>query len=77
MAGCALGLLLFSHPDGSKQGADTDTGSSQIVDLIDFQRGIDLTGTGQDICHLIRCDGIQSASERIQLDQIQVSFVLT
>ena len=68
--------MLFSHPDGSKQGADTDTGSSQIVDLIDFQRGIDLTGTGQDICHLIRCDGIQSASERIQLDQIQVFFCL-
>ena len=37
-------LCLFSCTDGSDQGTDTDPCRTQVVDLIDFQAGVDLVG---------------------------------
>ena len=58
--------------DGREKGTDTDPGGPQIVHLVYFQAGVDLAGTGQDIVHLIRGDGIQPAAEGVQLYQVQV-----
>ena len=68
----AFCLFLFPDADGRKQRTDTDTGSAQIVDFVDFQRRINFIRTGQNICHFIRSYGVQSATEGIQLDQIQI-----
>ena len=38
--------MLFPYADRSQQGADTDSGRTQIVDLVDFQTGINLAGPG-------------------------------
>ena len=67
----AFFVLLFLRPDRCNQGTDADTGGSQVVDFINLQTGIDLAGSRQDIIYLICSNGIQTTSERIQLDQIQ------
>ena len=53
------------------QGADSDPGSSQIVDFIDFQHCINFPGAGQNVMNLIRGDCVQAAAKGVQLDQIQ------
>lgn len=63
---------LFTDTDCRQQGTDTDTGRTQVVDFIDLQAGVDLVGAGEDIVHLIGGNGIQTAAEGIQLDQIQI-----
>ena len=68
----ALRLLLLAHTDGGKQGAHADAGGPEVVDLIDLQCRIDLIGSGQDICNLVRGYRVQSAAERVELDEIQV-----
>ena len=67
-----LCLFLFPYADRCEKRADTDAGSSQVIDLIDLQRGVDLVGIRQDLCHLVRGHGVQAASEGVELDQIQV-----
>ena len=52
-----------ADPDRGNEGADADTGSAEVVDLIDLQAGIDLAGRGKDILHLICRDGIHTAAE--------------
>ena len=37
-----------------------------------FRSCINLIGTGQNVGYLVRGDGVQTAAERVQLDQIQV-----
>ena len=68
----ALDLMLFPYADRGKQGADPDSGCSQVVDFVNLQGSINLVGIRQDLSNLICCDCIQSAAERIQLDQIQI-----
>ena len=58
--------------EGSEQRADTDSGSAEVVDLINLQAGINLAASGQNLINLIGGNGIKSASEGIQLDQIQI-----
>ena len=67
---------LLTDTDRRQQGTDTDTCRTQVVDLIDLQTGVDLIGTGEDIVHLIGGNGIQTAAEGIQLDQIQILYRL-
>ena len=57
---------------GGQQTADADTGSAQIVHLVDFQDGVELVAPFQNFAHLIGGDGVQAAAEGIQLDQLQV-----
>ena len=64
--------MLFPYADRGKQGADPDSGCSQIVDFVNLQGSINFVGIRQDLSNLICCDCIQSAAERIQLDQIQI-----
>ena len=57
---------------GGQQTADADTGSAQIVYLVDFQDGVELVAALQNFAHLIGGDSVQTAAEGIQLDQLQV-----
>ena len=74
MIGGGLGLgadaprLTLVH--GGQQTADADTGSAQIVHLVDFQDGVELVAALQNFAHLIGGDSVQTAAEGIQLDQL-------
>ena len=57
---------------GGQQTADADTGSPQIVHLVDFQDGVELVAALQNFAHLIGGDSVQTAAEGIQLNQLQV-----
>ncbi len=69
-AGNHLVLIMLLVPDlqGRNQGADTDTGSAQVIYLINLKHGIYLAGTGQDIGHLVRGHGVQAAAKGVELD---------
>ena len=62
MVGGGLGLgadaprLTLIH--GGKQTADADTGSPQIVHLVDFQDGVELVAALQNFAHLIGGDSV-------------------
>ena len=56
----------------ASRGAHTDAGCTEVIDLVDFQCCIDLIGSGQNVSHLISGYGVQSAAERVELDQIQI-----
>ena len=58
----AFGFLL-AHADRGQKRPHTDPGSTQIVDLIDLQTGVDLVRTGQNIGNFIGRNGIETASE--------------
>ncbi len=56
----------------ARAGADTDSGSAEVVDLIDLQAGINLAASGQNIINLIGGNGVETAAERVQLDQVKI-----
>lgn len=58
--------------DRSQKRTDTDTGSSQVVDLVDLQAGIDLSAVGQDLIYLVGGHCVKAAAEGIELDQVQI-----
>ena len=64
--------LALPYTDGSKQGTHTDPGCSEVIYLIDFQTGVYLPALRENFLYLICCDRIQSAAERVQLDDIQI-----
>ena len=68
----SLLIFLFTGTDGSQKGTDTDTGSTKVADLIDLQAGIDFSGICENIFYLIGGNGIQTAAEGIQLDEIEI-----
>ena len=58
--------------EGSEQRADTDSGSAEVVDLIDLQAGINLAASGQNLINLISGNGVETAAERVQLNQVKI-----
>ena len=58
--------------EGSEQRADTDSGSAEVVDLIDLQAGINLAASGQNLINLIGGNGVETAAERVQLNQVKI-----
>ena len=68
----ALCFLFVADADRGDEGADTDSRRTQAVDLIDLQAGVDLVGTLEDLVHLIGGDGVHTAAEGVELDQLQV-----
>ena len=58
-------MLLFLDAEGSNQGADTDTGSTQVVYLINFQAGVDLAAASQNFIYLVSGHGIQAAAKGV------------
>ena len=44
----------------------------RLFDLVNFDQGVELTGAFQNFAHLIRGDGVQTAAEGVELDQLQV-----
>ena len=56
----ALHMLLLADADGGEKRTDTDTCSTQVINLINLKRGINLVGTGQNICNSIGCYGIKT-----------------
>ena len=69
---CPLVVLLLPYTDRRNQRTYTDTCRTEVVDLVDFQHGVDLIGAVQNIPHLIHGDGIEAAAEGVQLDEIEV-----
>ena len=49
-------------------------GRPQVGDLIDLEDGVDVVGALQDLLHLVGGDGIQPATEAVQLNDVQVGF---
>ena len=58
-------LFLFSDTQGGEQGADSNSGCSQVIDFVNFQAGINLVGAGENVVYLIGGNGIQSAAEGV------------
>ena len=67
-----LDPLLFTQTHGGKQAANTDTHRAEVVDLVDFQHGIELVAPLQDLADLIGRDRVKPAAEGIELDQLQI-----
>ena len=65
-------FFLLPYTDGGKERADTNPCCSKIIYLVNFQRGIDLTGLIQNISCLVSGNGIQTAPEGIKLDEVKV-----
>ena len=42
-------MLLVTYTQSCDERTDTDTGSSQVADLINLQAGVDLAGVSQDL----------------------------
>jgi len=61
----SLFLLFLTYTDRSKERADTDSCSSQVIDFINFQCCINLIWIGQDLSNLICRYGIQTTAEGI------------
>ena len=51
-------MFRLSDTDRREQRADPDSCRAEIVDLVDLQAVINLTGTGKNIIDLIRCHGV-------------------
>ena len=66
----------LAHTNCGDQGAHTDTCGAEVVDLVDLEQRINFAGTGQNIIDLISSNCIQTASEGVELDQIQVWLCL-
>ncbi len=58
--------------ESCEQRADTDSCSAEVVDLINLQAGINLAATGQNLINLISGNGVKTAAEGVQLDQIKI-----
>jgi len=58
-------MALIPHAQGRDQGTDPDPGSSQVVDLVDFQHRVDLAGSGKNIRYLICGNGVQAAAKGV------------
>ena len=44
----------------------------EVVDLIDLQAGINLAASGQNLINLIGGNGVETAAERVQLNQVKI-----
>ena len=58
-------MLLLADADGGEKRTDTDTRCSKVVYFIDFQAGVNLAGTCQNVIDAVGCYGIETASEGI------------
>ena len=65
-------VLLFLRVDRGDQRTDADTCRAEVVYLVDLQQRIDLIRGDQDVVYLVGRDRVQTASERVQLDQVQI-----
>ena len=67
--GQALGLLVLER---SHERADADARGAQVGHLVDLEHGVDLAAGLQDLLHLVGSQGIETAAERVELNQVQV-----
>ena len=58
-------MALIPHTKGGDQGTDPDPGCPQVVDLINFQYRIDLSGMGKDIRYLVCGNGVKAAAKGV------------
>ena len=66
--GLAVGLVLQS----CKQAAHANARRAQVRHLVDLQHRVHLAGRFQHLLHLIGGEGIQAASEGVQLNEIEI-----
>ena len=67
-----MDALSEAHVHRRKQGAHTDPGCTQIIDLVNLQDGVQPARALHDIADLVSRHGVQAAAEGIELDQFQV-----
>ena len=67
--GQALGLLVLER---RHERADADARGTQVGYLVDLEHGVDLAAGLQDLLHLVGSQGIETAAEGVELDQVQV-----
>ena len=65
-------MRLFRQLQRSDKAPQTDSHGAQIGDLVDFDLRIQLVAALQYLPHLVRRDGIQSASEGNELYQLYI-----
>ena len=68
---CLYGLFL-PHPHRRHQAADTDTDCAKVVDLVDFQKRIELVAVFQNFIYLVGCYRVESAAEGVELNQLEI-----
>ena len=65
--GQALGLLVLER---CHERADADARGAQVGYLVDLEHGVDLAAGLKDFLHLIGSQGVETAAERVELDQV-------
>ena len=64
-----IGLILQC----GKEAAHADAGSAQVGHLVDFKHGVHLARRLEDFLHLVGGKRVQAATERVQLDEVEVA----
>ena len=54
------------------QGAHPNTGCTQVRYLVNLESGVDAVTRCQDLAHLVGGDGVQSATEGVELDELEI-----
>ena len=67
--GLFIGLIL----QRGKQAANANAGSAQVGDLVDLEHGVHLARRLEDFLHLVGGERVQTAAERVQLDEVEVA----
>ena len=65
----ALGLLVLER---CHERTDADARGAQVGHLVDLEHGVDLAAGFQNLLHLVGGQSVQTAAERVELDQVQV-----
>ena len=67
--GRALGLLVLER---CHKRANTDTRGAQVGHLVNLEHGVDLAAGLKDLLHLVGGQSVQTAAERVELNQVQI-----
>ena len=67
--GRALGLLVLER---CHERANTDTRGAQVGHLVNLEHGVDLAAGLKDLLHLVGGQSVQTAAERVELNQVQI-----
>ena len=70
--GLGVDILVPAHVHGGDKAAHPDTGGTQIVHFVYLQNGVQLAAALQYLGDLVGGDGIQTAAEGVELDELQV-----
>ena len=69
----AFGLFIGLILQGSKEAAHADARGAQVGHLVDFKHGVHLARRLENFLHLVGGERVQTATERVQLDEVEVA----